>query len=221
MKKIFSFVGVLLSLVPFVAFAQDFLSPVGYWVQKDHDTGKNLSIMHVYETDKDVLNAKIFVPLAQINDGIVKPPITYCKECGSGDAYGHKYSYDNALYQDLEYVWNVKKSKPSKKAGEGPLYTDGAVLNPHDGKTYRVKAQVLDYGKTVYVRAYMFFGIGRTEYWHRITKKDALEVKATCGLTTDKHYPYNNTQNQLVDKALWYKCIDYQFNDNPLESGKA
>ncbi|XSZ47463.1 hypothetical protein ACP8HZ_02090 [Francisella noatunensis] len=54
---------------------------------------------------------------------------------------------------------DIKKSGSADKShGKGPIYTEGSVLNPHDGKFYHVKVQTIEDGDKVYVRAIKSYG---------------------------------------------------------------
>ncbi|QIW09754.1 DUF2147 domain-containing protein [Francisella sp. LA112445] len=189
----------------------------GYWLQKDKSTDSNVSIIHAYNNAQNNLNAEIFVPLSDVDYGKAHAPIIYCTECGKGDAYGNKYDYSSGkyTYQGLEFVWNMKMKSPVKASSKGPVYLDGAVLNPHDGKYYHVKAQTIEYGKKVFVRA--FWGpLGKNEYWQRISKKEAKKIRNLCGLTKDNVYPYEDKDGNVVNKELFEECATRDFIKNPL-----
>ncbi len=62
-------------------------------------------------------------------------------------AYGNLYDYSSGKdkYQGLEFVWNAKKLILEILLKVKVRYiTDGAVLNPHDGKYYHVKARTME-----------------------------------------------------------------------------
>ncbi len=190
----------------------------GYWLQKDEATNTNVGVIHAYTNDHGSLNARMFVPLANVDGGKVHPPIIYCKNCGKGDAYGHKYDYSSGsdTYQGLEFVWDIKKSGSADKPhGKGPVYTEGSVLNPHDGKYYHVKAQTIEDGDKVYVRAFWGY-LGKDEYWQRIPKSQANKIKWECGLTKENIYPYQDKSGNIVDQKLWKECSTRDFVKDPL-----
>lgn len=189
----------------------------GYWLQKDEKSNANTSVIYAYDNEDGNLNAKVFVPLSNTDKGKVYAPIIYCKKCGKGNAYGHKYDYSSGKekYQGIEFVWDVKKSGKGFDSNKGEVYEDGSVLNPHDGKYYHVKAQTIENGKRVYVRA--FWGwLGKDEYWERISKLEAEKIRKKCGLTKDNVYPYENKDGKVVDQKLFKECSTRDFIKDPL-----
>lgn len=215
-KKMFYIVLVLVFISQGYSLNQK-LEADGYWLQKDKDTGTNVSVIHAYTNKQGTLNAEVFVPLSNVDNNKVHAPIIYCKNCGKGNAYGHKYDYSsgNDKYQGLEFVWDVKKKDNSQSGNKGFEYTNGSVLNPHDGKYYHVKAQTIEDGKRIYVRA--FWGwLGKDEYWERITKSQAKKIKNKCGLTKDNVYPYEGKDGNVIDQKLWKECSTQDFIKNPL-----
>ncbi|GAB4222481.1 MAG: DUF2147 domain-containing protein [Francisella sp.] len=207
-------------LIP-TAYTQDELTNLdstGYWLQRDEKTNINTSIVYVYKNKDGNLNADIYVPLSNIDNGVIHEPMIYCKNCGKGNAYGNCYDYSSGKdkYQGLEFVWNVKKKNngnPDK--GIGPLYQDGAVLNPHDGKYYHVQACTEDYGKKMYVKAYWGL-LGKSEYWYRISEDQAKKIKDLCGLTDDNVYTYEDKDGKVNNQKLFNECATRDFIQNPL-----
>ena len=189
-------------------------SPIGYWLQRNSNLNKNISIVRVFSSGKNEVSAEMFVPLSDIDNGNVKPPMIFCKECGSGNAYGHKYNYSSGKdkYQGLDFAWGVKTYGKYLSGSKGPMYDSGAVLNPNDGEYYHIKAQVIDYGKKVYVKAYMAFGLGKTEYWNRISEKTAKDVQKMCGLTKNNVYTYEDSNEKIVNYKLFNKCVNTNFS---------
>lgn len=190
--------------------------PNGYWLQKDKYA--NISVIHAYNNKDGNLNAEIFVPLANIGtDNKVHEPMIYCENCGKGDAYGNKYDYSSGKdkYQGMEFVWNAKNSNTNTDDTKGALYKDGAVLNPHDGKYYRMKAQTIENGQRVYVRAFWGF-LGKDEYWERISQEQADKIKQLCGLTKDNVYPYEDKDGNVINQKLFKECSTRDFMKKPL-----
>ncbi|MED7819443.1 MULTISPECIES: DUF2147 domain-containing protein [unclassified Francisella] len=189
----------------------------GYWLQKDKTTSTNVSVIHAYNNDQGNLNAEIFVPLSNVDYNKVHAPIIYCKECGKGNAYGNKYDYSSGQdkYQGLEFVWGMQKNDYYENNSKGPLYANGAVLNPHDGKYYHVQAQTIEYGKKIYVRA--FWGLlGKNEYWERISKTEAKKIRKLCGLTKDNIYPYEDKNGKVINQKLFEECSTRDFVKDPI-----
>ncbi|MFT4694122.1 MAG: hypothetical protein ACI8TE_001023 [Francisella sp.] len=209
---------VFFTVYAIAGFAADKKSlPNGYWLQKDPSTKSNTSVIHAYSNKDDNLNAEIFVPLSNVDDDEVHRPMIYCKNCGKGNAYGNKYDYSSGKnkYQGMEFVWNVKNSSADANDTKGSLYKDGSVLNPHDGKYYHVKAQTIENGQKIYVRAFWGF-LGKDEYWERITSKEAKKIKKLCGLTKDNVYPYEDKDGKVVNKKLFIECSTRDFIKKPL-----
>ena len=51
---------------------------------------------------------------------------------------------------------------------DGDTYSDGQILDPHNGKTYSAKMTLLDGGKKLDVRGFIGFSlIGRSQIWVR------------------------------------------------------
>lgn len=190
----------------------------GYWLQKDKAATTNVSIVKIYKNDSGNVNAKIVVPLSDIEGSQVNAPMVYCKKCGKGDAYGNKYDYVSGKqkYQGIEFAWNAHLKNNLHSGNKGPLYDGGAVLNPHDGKYYHLKAQTINNGKNIYVRAYINSWFGKTEYWERISKTQANKVRKLCGLTSKNRYTYQNKNLEITNKKLFDECIGRDFAHNPL-----
>lgn len=188
----------------------------GYWMQKDQKTGKNLSIIHIYKNADGKENAQMFVPLSVVEKGKVMPPMIYCENCGKGSAYGNEYDYSSGTerYQGLEFAWNAKEAEECAPGPQGPMYDQGAVLNPYDGQYYHLKAQTIENGNKLYVRAYMGW-LGRTEYWERLSEEEAVKIKKMCGLTKKNVYPYQNKNKEIVDQKLFDECSGRDFVKNP------
>ena len=208
---------VFFAMYSIVVFATDKNSlPNGYWLQKDKDI--NISVIHAYDNSNGNLNAEIFVPLANVDDSNkVYAPMIYCENCGKGNAYGNKYDYSSGKdkYQGMEFVWNAKNSSTNSNDTKGPLYKDGAVLNPHDGKYYHMKAQTIENGQKVFVRAFWGF-LGKDEYWERITPKEAKKIRKLCGLTKNNVYSYEDKNGNVVNQKLFEECSTRDFMKKPL-----
>jgi len=208
--------------LPFSAFAQtaltpkeDLLSPIGYWVQYDEDKGDGYDhpegVIQGYESANGNLEFKIVVPLMQVGDsGEIDMPMIHCEKCGKGSVAGQSYDYTdpkNNFLEGLTFAWNMKEMpNTANHPTKGAVYDNGGVLNPNDGKTYNSKAQVIDSGKTLFVRAYNSWGLGKNAHWQRIDKQLYENIKAKCGLTKDMVYPYQDKDGKLVNEKLFKEC---------------
>ena len=191
--------------------------PNGYWLQKDPATKTNTSVIRAYDNKDGNLNAEIFVPLSNVDDDKAHAPMIYCTNCGKGNAYGNRYNYSSGKdkYQGMEFVWNAKNSNTGLNSTKGPLFKNGAVLNPHDGRYYHMKAQTIKNGQKIYVRAFWGF-LGKDEYWDRISHEQADKIKTLCGLTKDDVYPYEDKNGKVVNQKLFEKCSTRNFVKNPV-----
>ncbi|WP_119344444.1 DUF2147 domain-containing protein [Facilibium subflavum] len=187
---------------------QDLQSPEGYWLQYSDD-GKGQSIIHVYKGADNKLEGKIVVPFVNVVDDKVQVPDVACKKCGKIDENGYKADYSkwpNNQVQNLKIMWGFVKDGESQ-GKMGAVYDDGSILDPANGKVYSCKMYTDDYGKKLHVRGYIGFSLfGRTQVWERMTKAQAKEEVARCGLTKDKTYPYADASGKITNQSLWEIC---------------
>lgn len=136
MKKMLCLFALLFTAA--FAYAQ---SPVGKWKTIDDETGKEKSIVEVYEQ-----GGKVYAKIIKL---LNKPADTLCDQC-PGDK-------KNKPIVGMVFVNGLKK--------DGSEYAGGEILDPAKGKTYKCKMW-LEGGKLM-VRGYVgpFF---RTQTWHRI-----------------------------------------------------
>lgn len=193
------------------------LSPEGYWVQfdEDKDAGRGMAqgVVHSYfaKNDdygpKETLPMSIVVPLMDVSPaGKVERPLLYCKDCSNGSYNGFNYKGKGARLEGLVISSNMQKQNGTGSDTTSPVYSNGGVINPNDGKIYASEAQVQDSGKTLYAKAsYIVWGkeLGsKAAHWKRISKEDYLKIAADCGV--DDKGEYINK-----DKSVTDKCTDY------------
>jgi uncharacterized protein (DUF2147 family) len=121
-------------------------SPVGSWKTIDDENGHVKSIVQITE-DNGELTGKV-VRVLESDRG----PHPVCTAC-TGDR-------KDKPIEGMTIMWGVHKS--------GNVWDGGTILDPKNGKTYRVKLALLDGGKKLDVHGY--FGIallGRTQTWLR------------------------------------------------------
>ncbi len=113
-------------------------TPVGTWKQID-GTGKTRSIIEIAETNgelkgtiKEVLNRS---PKGIARDGT--PPL--CTQCDG--------AFKNKPIVGMVNMWGVKK--------DGNVWDGGKILNPADGKTYKVRLSLIDNGQKLDVHGYV------------------------------------------------------------------
>ena len=134
--------ALLLMISPFMATAQ---SISGQWITVDDETGKDKSIVEIYEKD-----GRFFGKVLKIfpGDGVDTDPL--CKECPEDDPRHNKKVIGMEIIKDMEKT--------------GDEFTGGTILDPKIGKIYKCKLWVE--GHVLNVRGYWgpFF---RTQTWKR------------------------------------------------------
>jgi uncharacterized protein (DUF2147 family) len=130
----------------FSAYAAD-LSPVGLWKTIDDHTGKPRSLVRVIQVDQEYQ--------AKVEKIFPKPgeePNPRCEKCEGA-------RHDQPVI-GMTISWGLKKQDDDYQGGE--------ILDPENGKVYRVKMKLHDGGKTLQVRGFIGFSLlGRTQIWIR------------------------------------------------------
>ncbi|MFA6034456.1 MAG: DUF2147 domain-containing protein [Myxococcota bacterium] len=164
MKGMISVAAVLL-FVGFSAFAADKapdkvadkapapevqLSPVGRWETIDDKKGKVTSVVEIVEKDG--------IMTGTIEKLVVEPgedPTPKCDKC--------KGDLKDKPVVGMRILWDLKKDKKEKSE-----WSDGRILDPDNGETYRCYIGVQDGGKKLKVRGYLGIALfGRTQYWKK------------------------------------------------------
>lgn len=140
--------GTALALASGLAAAQ--ATPVGAWKTIDDKTKTERAQIRIQESG-GVLTGRIEKLLAADAklDGV-------CDKCSDDRK-------DKPMI-GLEMVRGVKKS-----ASDAELWDGGTILDPEEGKVYKVRLKPIDGGKRLEVRGY--FGaplLGRTQTWVRV-----------------------------------------------------
>jgi uncharacterized protein (DUF2147 family) len=140
----FFFAAALLAAGP--ALAQ--MTPVGLWRSIDDQTGQARAEISIKDNGRGGLNGKVERSLQA-----VASPEPNCNLC-TDDRKGQPKI-------GLEIIRDAKKS------GSEPLWEGGTILDPENGKVYKLRLSPLDGGKTLQVRGYIgpFF---RTQLWQRV-----------------------------------------------------
>ncbi|MBX3601952.1 MAG: DUF2147 domain-containing protein [Rubrivivax sp.] len=143
MKRLLT--GLLLASAASLALAQ--ATPVGVWKTIDDKTKTEKSIVRISESG-GVLSGRIERLLAPD-----AKPDGVCDKCGD-DRKDQKVV-------GLEIIRGAKKAE-----GEN-LWEGGTILDPNDGKVYRLRLKPEDDGKRLEVRGYVgpFF---RNQHWIRV-----------------------------------------------------
>ena len=138
--------GMLLGLSVGLAHA----SPVGLWKTIDEKTEQPTGIVRIAER-----GGALFGEIVEVLDPAAKPGAV-CGLC-SDERKG-------APIVGLTIIRNVEPGGGT----EGP-WDGGDILDPNDGKVYRVRLTLADQGRRLEVRGYVGTPMfGRTQVWHRV-----------------------------------------------------
>lgn len=139
MKKI-RVLGFILFAVLISGFAQA-QSVTGKWITVDDNSGKERSVIEIYEK-----GGKIYGKIIEIFDENDRDEI--CTECDEKDPRYKKPVLGMEIMKDLEK--------------DGKEYNDGNILDPENGKIYDCK--IWRDGENLKVRGYVAF-FYRTQTW--------------------------------------------------------
>ena len=144
MKKIA--IASLLSVAAVSAFAQ--MSPVGVWKTIDDDTKKEKSLVRITESN-GVFSGRI--------DKLLDPDTKQ-------DAGCEKCSDDR---KDKPVLGMTIMRGVKQNADDPAVYDAGHILDPNNGKIYRLRLKPVDGGKKLEMRGYIgpFY---RTQVWMRV-----------------------------------------------------
>jgi uncharacterized protein (DUF2147 family) len=141
-------VACFLAGAAFSALAQS--TPAGLWKTVDDNTKKEKSLVRIVETN-GVYSGKV--------EKIIDPDApkdAVCKECSD--------ERKDKPIVGMTIIRNVKQSADDKGVFEG-----GDILDPNNGKVYRVKLKPIDGGSKLEVRGFIGISLlGRTQTWSRV-----------------------------------------------------
>lgn len=121
-------------------------SVTGYWTTVDDKTGKVRSIMHLWE-NRGVIYGRIEKIFKQPGDTGI------CSKCPG--------QFRNKPILGLAIIWGLEKTGDH-------VWSGGQILDPHNGKVYRVMLTLANDGKSLRARGYIGFSLfGRTQNWYR------------------------------------------------------
>ena len=121
-------------------------SPVGTWQTIDDKTGHPKSIVQINEHDGE-LSGKVLQVL-ETEHG----PHPVCKAC-EGDR-------KDQPIEGMTVLWGAKQN--------GSIWGGGHILDPENGRIYRVSLALLENGQKLKVRGYLGIeAIGRSQIWQR------------------------------------------------------
>ncbi|HEU5295253.1 MAG TPA: DUF2147 domain-containing protein [Burkholderiaceae bacterium] len=137
-----------LALAAMSAAAQN--TPVGLWKTIDDETKKEKSLVRITESG-GVFSGKI----EKLLDPDSKPDAK-CDKCTD--------ERKDQPILGLSIIRNVKVN-----ADDAGLWDGGEILDPNNGKTYKVRLKPADGGKKLEVRGYIGAPLlGRTQTWLRV-----------------------------------------------------
>ena len=142
MKKILS--ALALSFAAAAAFAQ--ATPVGLWKTIDDETKTEKSLVRITENG-GVLNGKIEKLLDPSKQD------SKCDKCEG--------ARKDQPIMGMTIVEGVKKN------ADEPYWDGGTILDPNNGKTYKVRLTPKDGGKSMEVRGFIAF-LYRNQTWQRV-----------------------------------------------------
>jgi uncharacterized protein (DUF2147 family) len=132
--------------------ATDAGTPVGTWKQVDDVTGKPTSILQITESNGE-LQAKVLQVMNATPEDIARdgnPP--KCTQCDGARK-------DQPII-GMTIMWGVTR--------DYDVWDGGKILDPKNGKTYKVKLTLKDGGQKLDVRGYIGFALlGRSQIWER------------------------------------------------------
>ncbi|WP_426664227.1 DUF2147 domain-containing protein [Rhodanobacter aciditrophus] len=135
-----------------VVSAADIDTPVGTWKQVDDVTGKVKSIIQITETNGE-LQGKVMQLLNRSPEDVARdgehPKCTKCDGVRK----------DQPI-EGMTIMWGVSK--------DGDVWDGGRILDPKNGRIYKVKLTLEDGGQKLDVHGYIGFALlGRSQTWQR------------------------------------------------------
>lgn len=125
----------------------DELSPVGLWKNIDDESGKARSLIRITEVNGE-LSGKIEKLFLEAGEA----PDPKCDKCTD--------SRKDQPILGMVFMSGLKKN--------GNEYSGGEILDPHNGKVYKSKMEMIDGGKKLKVRGFVGISLfGRSQTWLR------------------------------------------------------
>ena len=127
-------------------------TPVGTWKTIDDDTHQAKSIVEITDNNGE-LQAHIVKLLNRNAEDIARDgEVALCKKCDG--------ERKDKPVEGMNIMWGVHK--------DDDVWDGGQIVNPKDGKIYKVKLTLLDNGQKLKVRGYIGFSwVGKTQVWER------------------------------------------------------
>jgi uncharacterized protein (DUF2147 family) len=132
--------------------AADTDSPVGTWKQVDDVSGKVKSIIQISENDGE-LQGKVLQVLNRSPEDIARDgEQPRCTQCDG--------ARKDQPIEGMTIMWGVSR--------DGDVWDGGRILDPKNGKVYKVKLSLEDGGRKLDVHGYIGFALlGRSQVWER------------------------------------------------------
>lgn len=122
-------------------------SPVGEWHQFDDRKGDLRSVIRIELQDGHLVGT---IVRAVLRPG--EPPNPVCDKCPG--------EFKDKPIEGLRFMWGV--------SGAGRSWDGGRILDPEDGKIYRVRLRLAEDGRSLEVRGYLGISLfGRSQRWTR------------------------------------------------------
>lgn len=124
-------------------------SPVGLWKSIDDKTGKERSLVRIAESGGALVGR-----IEKRLDPSAKPDAT-CGKCS-----------DDRKDKPMDGLEIIRAVQP---AGADGVWEGGNILDPEDGKVYKLKLTPVEGGQKLEVRGFIGFSLlGRTQTWLRV-----------------------------------------------------
>ena len=165
MKKISLFIGML--FIAGLCFAAD---PVeGFWISLDDKTGKATAGWEIYVTGN-----KLFGKILSVADHPQDVKAFNCKDNYRGFPVQGKVSEMTVV--GTPWIFDLTQDRPGVWSGgniidpdNGSMYRCRVTFRPRDGNRYKTD--------TLEMRGEIGLGIGRSQYWQKATREEAVSVR--------------------------------------------
>jgi uncharacterized protein (DUF2147 family) len=125
-------------------------SPVGYWKTIDEVTGNPKSIIQISRNTDQTLTGKVIKLFPSTSN---HNPAKTCLSC-EGDKHN----------QPIVGMVILSGLKSNEKQ-----WSNGQILDPENGKTYKCSARLMEQGKKLNVHGYIGLSLfGRSQMWERV-----------------------------------------------------
>ena len=127
-------------------------TPVGTWKTIDDESGQAKSIVEITDNNGE-LQAHIVKLLNRSPEDIARDgEQPRCTQCGG--------ARKDQPIEGMTIMWGVSK--------DGDVWDGGRILDPKNGKIYKVKLSLEDGGRKLDVHGYIGFSLlGRSQVWER------------------------------------------------------